>query len=234
MKPTESTNDNPPENAGVPPVEPGNAGVPPAANKEIAGKMPAVPGEHKGWHSRGYLPHFVHAELVQSITFRLHDSVPSEVVERWREEIGWNEALSADHPAAVELRERIERYADEGHGMCYLRDERIARMVQEALLHFDGRRYRLLVWCIMPNHVHVLMETMEGHPLSAVVHSWKSFTAKEANRILNRGGSFWMEDYHDRFIRDASHMAKVREYIVQNPLKAGLVNTASDWKWTGN
>jgi len=187
---------------------------------------------HKGWHSRGYIPHLDEPDHVQFITFRLHDSVPAEVIIRWRDELRVADGVTADDPRMVELRKRIEAYEDAGKGMCYLRDERIAKVVQEALLHFDGERYRLLEWCIMPNHVHALIETVPGYPLGSIVQSWKSFTAKEANRILGRTGDFWMPDYFDRFIRDEMHLAAVREYIRKNPVKAGLAKRAEDWPWS--
>jgi len=187
---------------------------------------------HKQWHSRGYLPHLDQPGLVQSITFRLYDSVPAHVVGSWRNELQCTSSLPATDPRMVELRKRIAEFEDAGHGACYLRDERIATLVQDALLQFDGERYRLLEWVIMPNHVHVLVEVLPGHRLSDVVHSWKSFTAKEANRILGRSGEFWMPDYFDRFIRDEKHLAAVREYIRNNPVKAGLVEKPEDWKWS--
>lgn len=134
----------------------------------------------------------------------------------------------------AELRERISRYEDAGHGDCYLRDERIAELVQNALFHFDSERYRLLTWCIMPNHVHVLIETMQGWPLGDVVHSWKSFTAKEANKVLGRSGEFWMKNYFDRFIRDESHFAAVKEYIENNPVKAGLCSSPEEWRFSAS
>ncbi len=208
----------PPKFAGRPPVNPGNAGILPALGK--------------GWHSRGYLPHFDQPELIQSVTFRLHDSVPVAEIERWKEELAWRQELAADHPAVVELRRKIEKFEDAGHGECHLRNPQIAELVQDALLHFDGERYRLIAWCIMPNHVHVLIETLHGYPLGDVVHSWKSFSAKEANKLLGRSGPFWMEDYHDRFIRDANHLANVTGYIHQNPVKAGLVAAAGDWAFS--
>ena len=95
----------------------------------------------------------------------------------------------------MELRRRLDRYEDAGHGECWLRRDEIAALVENALLHFDGQRYRLLAWSVMPNHVHVLCECLEGHPLSVIIHSWKFFTSKEANRLLGRSGTFWMEDY---------------------------------------
>ncbi len=187
---------------------------------------------HKHWHSRGYLPHLDQPGLVQFITFRLYDSVPAHVIESWRQELHCKPSLPATDPRVVELRKRIAEFEDAGHGACYLRDDRIAALVQDALLQFDGERYHLLEWVIMPNHVHVLIETLPGHRLSDIVHSWKSFTAKEANRILSRSGEFWMPDYFDRFIRDEKHLAAVREYIRNNPVKARLVEKREDWKWS--
>ena len=186
---------------------------------------------HKEWHSRGYLPHLDQPELIQFVTFRLSDSVPAEVVAAWKAKLALTGREPADDPRCAELRERIERYSDQGHGACWLRDERIAESIEKTLLHFDGVRYRLLAWVIMPNHVHALLETLPGFPLGGVVHSWKSFSAKQANRLLGRTGPFWMQDYFDRYIRDEEHFAAAREYIEQNPVKAGLVRSADDWQW---
>ena len=205
----------------------------------------------RGWHSRGYHPHLDTPGVVHSITFCLADSVPAALLTQWREELGLLVAeqqhqeqdpnTAAHHQCPqpgddrhireAELRKRIERYADAGHGACWLRDPRIAELVEHALLHFDGERYRLLEWCMMPNHVHVLIETLPGYPLGDVVRSWKTVTAREANQLLNRTGSFWMVDYFDRYVRDERHLAAVRAYICENPVKAGLCATAEEWRW---
>lgn len=132
----------------------------------------------------------------------------------------------------VEREKRIAAWLDRGKGECYLSDRRIAELVENALLHFDGERYRLLSWCVMPNHVHGMIETMPGHPLDKVLHSWKSFTAKEANRILKRRATFWQTEYHDRFIRDDDHYGNVLRYIEFNPVIAGLVAKPEDWRWS--
>ena len=105
----------------------------------------------------------------------------------------------------------------------------IAYIVEDALLHGDGQDYRLLAWCVMPNHVHALIETQEEHPLHKVVQGWKSFTAKHVNRQLGRSGTVWMRDYFDRYIRDDRHLAAVIAYIHANPVKAGLVLAEHDW-----
>ena len=190
-----------------------------------AGETPAYPGEeHSGWHSRGYHPHFDSGDLVQSITFRLSDSVSQELLRRWRDE--------ATHGGDAELRKRIAEYEDAGYGTCHLRRPEIARMVQDALLHFDGERYRLIEWCIMPNHVHVLIEQRPGRRLSDIVQAWKSFSSKQANRLLGRSGPFWAREYFDRYIRDEGHLAAARRYVRENPVKARLCERAEDWPWS--
>lgn len=181
------------------------------------------------WRSRGYLPHFDAPEYLQSITFRLVDSVPAQVIQEWKRELQMTESTQADAPEAVELRKRIARYEDHGHGACWLRIPAIASMVENVLLHFDNQRYRIFAWCVMPNHVHGLVQTFERWPLRSILHSWKSYSAKEANRELGRSGAFWAIEYHDRFIRDANHYRKAVDYIEQNPVTCGLAREAKDW-----
>ena len=182
---------------------------------------------HCGWHSRGYLPHCDQPGLVQAITFRLIDSLPAAVLQRWESEL----ATLRETARAMERKRRIEDWLNAGHGACWMRDPRIARVVEDTLLHFDGERYRLLGWVVMPNHVHVVAETIEGWPLSKILYSWKSWTAKEANKLLDRTGAFWQREYHDRFIRDGRHLDAALRYMEQNPVKAGLCTRAEDWPW---
>lgn len=194
----------------------------------------------KGWHSRGYHPHLDAAPVVQSVTFRLHDSVPAELLERWRTELsiltsapgeGRHVRRSASSRSA-ELQKRIETYEDAGHGACWLRDARIARIVEAVLLHHHGKHYRLLEWCIMPNHVHALIEVAPGYSLSDVVRVWKTFSSRQANMLLGRKGRFWMADYFDRYVRDEHHLEAVRRYIRRNPVKAGLCESEEQWRWS--
>ena len=102
-------------------------------------------------------------------------------------------------------------------------------MTERALLHFDEARYRLHAWVVMPNHVHVLITPFEGFTLSTILHSWKSYTAKEANRLLHRNGQFWQEEYFDRYIRTEEHYRRAVEYIESNPVMAGLCKKKEDW-----
>lgn len=209
---------------------PGTVDIPGSADIPVGSSAEAPVGP-RDWYSRGYLPHLDSPGLLQSINFRLHDALPHHVVERWKQELHWGEALAQDDRIAVVLRQRIASYEDAGYGACWLRDERIASLVENALLHFDGQRYRLIAWCIMPNHVHVLIETWPGYRLDKVLHSWKSFTAQKANKLLGRSGAFWAREYYDRFIRNERHLTQAVGYIEQNPVKAELAQSAELWRF---
>ena len=212
---------------GSQPVTHGSTGTLPV-NLGDSGTLPVSP--IKDWHRRFHsVPHRENKAL-QSITFRLYDSLPKEVIE----EIKLKLDIKKDDPACnsmqyQRLRQKIAEYEDAGYGQCFLRDERIAAIMQDTLKHFDGERYQLLCWCIMPNHVHVLIEVNEGWSLSKIMHGWRSYTANEANRILGRTGKFWMEEYYDRYIRNDNHLQKTINYILNNPANAGL----DDWPWVG-
>ena len=187
-----------------------------------------TPTEIPLWHSRGYIPHWEAGEVAQSITFRLADSLPSALLDRWEAEL---QTLTADSHDQ-ERRRRIEQALDSGHGDGCLEKFAVAEDVENALLHFDAERYRLHAWCIMPNHVHVLATPRPRETLSSIVHSWKSFTAKRANEALNRQGSFWAPEYFDRAIRDDTHFAAAIDYIVENPVKAGLCGGPEHWRFS--
>ena len=182
------------------------------------------------WHRRGYVPHFEGGEIVQSITFRLHDSLPSAVREEMVAEL---ECLPVNERTR-HRRRRIEAALDRGHGACFLANPQIAHLVSDALRRFDGERYRLHARCVMPNHVHVVVTPLAGCTLSSIVHSWKSFTAGKANRRLGRRGSFWMQEYFDRAIRDERHFRVAMEYVEHNPVKAGLCAAPEDWPWSSS
>jgi len=171
--------------------------------------------DHKGWHSRGHLPHFDSQDVVQFVTFRLADSLPKEAALRLRD---------AAQPESLR-----DEFLDRGWGACWLRDDRIAEIVEQAFLLLDAERYWLHAWTIMPNHVHVLLSVLPGRPLGDIVSSWKRFTAREANIVLGRAGAFWQVDYWDRFIRNEEHFSATESYIDLNPVKAGLVAEAHLW-----
>ncbi|MBX7061815.1 MAG: transposase [Pyrinomonadaceae bacterium] len=178
------------------------------------------------WHSRGYLPHFDQDGFTQFVTFRLADSVPQLVLDRWHTELKSGEISDAG------VRRRIEYYLDQNYGESWLRAPAIANILQETLLKWDGERYRLISWVIMPNHGHILLSPFEGHRVSDIMHSIKSFTAHFANDLLKRKGRFWAKEYFDRYIRDQRHFANTLAYIENNPVKAKLCKLPCEWPYS--
>ncbi len=152
--------------------------------------------------------------------------MPAERRAEWKELL---EFEKGDDLPNAEQRRKIEAYLDAGYGACYLKQAQIASMVEEALLHWDGKRYRMLAWVVMPNHVHTVFEMIEGWPLGEVMKRFKSYTGHEADRILGIEGHFWYPDYRDRYVRNVDHLQNVIHYIHENPVKAGLVEKAEDW-----
>ena len=186
----------------------------------------------KGWYSSGANPHRDLPGHCQFITFRLADSLPQHVLRALESQV-----KTLPEPQQQRYRrQKIERWLDAGLGCCALAHPGMAAVVKDALTHQDGRRYRLLAWCIMPNHVHVLIEP--AYSLPRIVQAWKSYSTRwmlENNERLGLGmpgRSLWMRDYWDRFIRDDQHLETAIHYIHQNPVKAGLCQSAEAWRWS--
>ncbi|HSZ52354.1 MAG TPA: transposase [Caulobacteraceae bacterium] len=152
--------------------------------------------------------------------FRLADSLPVGILSRLEA------APPEDRWAAA------EDILDRGAGSRALADPRLARMVMHSLLYFDGQRYDLIAWCVMPTHVHVLIQQRQGWPLAGVVQGWKTFTARSANRILGREGRFWSPDYFDRATKSEAQTERASVYIENNPVAAGLCTKPADWPWS--
>ncbi len=211
---------------------PGSAGVPPA----VAGKSRPRSGEVT-IRQRGHLPHWEKDGGTYFITFRLADSLPKSVLDRIEGERHaivatadqLNRTLSADERKKIQQLSTpaIEQFLDSGAGACHLQKPVIAEEMANALRHFDEQHYRLCAWCVMPNHVHVVARLFPGKNLAVVVHSWKSFSAKRANRILGAHGAFWQREYYDHLIRGEEEFERAVRYVAENPAKANLRH----WKW---
>ena len=181
-----------------------------------------------GWHTRGYLPHFDGRAVPQFITLRLFDSVPVAVLQRWMRELD----VPNSQKDQIILQRRVEKYLDQGYGEAFMKIHRVAEMVQKELLYYDGQSYRLSSWVVMPNHIHFLMTRFEAIEIADIMQAFKSLTSHKANKILRRNGQFWMEDYFDRYIRNAEHFAKTVRYIENNPVKARLCKEPRDWPFS--
>ena len=226
----------------------------PGTAKRLLGQFPP-----KEWHSRGYLPHRDKPGILQMITYHLADSLPTKVLEKYKMEI---QSLPSDKQNS-QYRRKIEEWIDAGHGSCTLKNPQIAQLVFDNFKFYNGKRYDLISWVIMPNHVHVLINVYEGVSLSKIIQSWKGYTGKKINEFykntgnakntrnagnadclvgkgtkkdakqtLSGPGRVWHREYWDRYIRDEKHFNSAVDYIEQNPVKAGLVNSAKDWQWS--
>ena len=192
--------------------------------------------EFKGWHERGYLPHCDQPGLVQFITFRLWDSMPASRLGEWEHLLSINTRSDAPRSGAQnivsrEQRIKLEEYLDRSLGECFLRDPRIATLVEQAICFHHGRRFELLAWVVMPNHVHALIQVGQT-PLMRIVQNWKSIAAVESNKLLGRTGRFWQPDYWDRHMRDTEQTVKAVRYIENNPMKANLCHIPEDWPFS--
>jgi len=120
-------------------------------------------------------------------------------------------------------------------GPTWLADARVADLVAEALQYRNGKNYRLDAYSIMPNHVHsVFMPLARNHlpkPLASIMHSLKRNTARRANLLLNRSGAFWEHESFDHYIRNGAEWKRIVKYVLENPVKAGLVKSWKDWPW---
>jgi menaquinone-specific isochorismate synthase len=167
------------------------------------------------------LPHWEADSAIYFVTFRLADSLPQSVISTLE--------LSRGSGADEERRKfrEAESWLDGRVGACHLRKTEVAKLVAEALRKFDDYRYRLFAWCIMPNHVHSVFQPYAPYQLASILHSWKSYTALSANRLLSRSGAFWQREYYDHLIRDGNQLGKAIRYTAENPMKAQLRN----WEW---
>lgn len=190
------------------------------------------PADHRGWYHTRKLPHFDAFGALQLITFRLADSLPAVKLRQIENDLCNTPASGQE----AERRKQIEYWLDRGIGCCALANSEVAAVFRDGLLLHDRQRYHLLAWCIMPNHVHILIECQ--YSLSRIVQSWKAFSGRWAvahNERLALGlpaGQLWMKGYWDRFIRDEDHLHAAVYYIHHNPVEAGLCDAPESWQWS--
>jgi putative transposase len=173
---------------------------------------------------RGQLPHLYKAGGCYFVTFRLADAIIPLPVRKSIPAHGPRELNPESIAAPYEPRLTV--------GSCALKDPQVATVVQDALRFFDGKRYLLAAWCIMPNHVHVIFSPLPPHSVSEILKSWKGFTARRANQLLNRSGSFWGVESFDHLIRSPEHFEQFVAYIHNNPVRAGLCAKPEEWPYS--
>ena len=188
----------------------------------------------------GNLPHWYQPGVTYFVTFRTEDSVPQALLRSWhaRRDVwlrrhgidpslpGWKLRLRQLPDLEREYNLRFTRefmqYLDRGHGACPLRSADLAGIVAENLRHFDGIRYRLGDFVVMPNHVHLLACLIGETEIEKQCRSWKRYTAGKINQALGRQGRFWQEESFDHLVRSPGQFEYLQGYIAENPAKASL------------
>jgi putative transposase len=175
------------------------------------------------------LPHWQQEGGAYFVTFRLADSIPATLRDRWDDErrqwltfhpLPWTAKIEKEHHERFSA--QMERWLDAGHGSCVLRNPEYAAVVDQAIRRFDGKRLSLIASVVMPNHVHAVFVQNGGYPVENLMRGWKSLSAGSINRSLRRTGALWQRDYFDRMIRNQKHLDACIHYIRSNPGKARL------------
>lgn len=173
---------------------------------------------------RRKLPHWRQEGVIYFVTFRLADSLPMEKLAALKEERTRWLALNPLPHNQHQVREfhrsfsgRINEWLDAGYGSCVLAQPEIYRLVEGVLNFFNGQRYKLGKNVVMPNHVHALVQPLGDHGLDRILHSWKSYSAKEINKIAGYQGSVWHRESYDRIVRSPARLVRIEEYIRDNP-----------------
>ena len=176
--------------------------------------------------SRHKLPHWQQDGVPIFITWRLNDSLPKEVVTRWkRDRESWRRKQSEpwDDETKQEYQRRfvmkLEEVLDDCHGSCILERAEVRKIVVDAIHYFDGERIDLDCYVAMPNHIHTLFSVRPGFQLEKVMKSIKGVSAREINKVTGSRGTLWQADFWDRLVRSEKHLFWTRRYIERNPAK---------------
>ncbi|MBS1510389.1 MAG: transposase [Bacteroidetes bacterium] len=191
---------------------------------------------------RQRLPHKQAGNAIYFITYRLYDSIPNTIIQQLREEnerayqqLLKNGQFTTANEYALHQQsfERFDSFLDKNPNAPYwLQQPQIAQIVYDSLLHLSKTEIDLYCFTIMSNHVHALFAMKDDEKeVYRIMQLHKSFTARQCNNALGRSGSFWQEESYDHIVRHGE-FENIVNYILQNPVKAGLVKNWEDWKWT--
>jgi len=181
-------------------------------------------------------PHWSQSGAIVFVTFRTNDSIPSDVIQRWGQKKNdwmnrrglsegrhWSDVLLLlDEPTRAEFNRCREDFLDDCHGPCLLRDPMLAQTVADSLMHFDGDRYRMGDFVVMPNHVHLLAAFPNPESMASQFDSWTHYTAYRIHQAIGEKGRFWQQEPFDHVVRSIEQYDYLRHYIAENPSKARL------------
>jgi putative transposase len=200
------------------------------------------------YHRRN-LPHFYPEGAKFFITFRLYNSIPKIFLEQLKANYEAKVAEIIGKKPLAEQAQLIDNEQKRHFAVYdtfldkietvnhYLRQLMVAEIVKEALHHRDGKLYDLLAYCVMSNHIHLVIDTaiqlekpdIPYQNLDKIIGGLKSFTANQANKLLGKKGHFWQAESYDRVIRNQKELENVIRYVLNNPVKAGIVENWADY-----
>jgi putative transposase len=198
------------------------------------------------FYSERKLPHYQPPGAALFVTFRLAGSIPAACLEdlREKENQAQNRFVLSGYSQIVKDLEQRRLFGYWDHildhsatGPHWLTEERIAQIFMSSLKFLDGKGFQRIASCIMSNHVHLALSPLQGQEdgapsLSKYMHSLKGFTAHAANQILGRSGDFWQHESFDHAVKDTGELRRIVDYILNNPVKAGLVKNWENWAWS--
>ena len=189
--------------------------------------------------SRAFLPHWEQSGCTYFVTWRMADSIPMDKLRALQNERAdwlaqhpkpWDESTWKEFGQRFEG--RVQEWLDLGEGSRFLGNTEARQIVVDALHFFDGQRYHLGDYVVMPNHVHVLFIPLPDFELKKLLHSWKSFTSKEIlKRWPEAPNPFWLMESFDHIVRSEAQLKLFQDYIRENPAKVHLKpGTWTDWE----
>jgi REP element-mobilizing transposase RayT len=179
---------------------------------------------------RRRLPHLYYNEGIYFITYRLHGSISPGELERIQRIIKDSKAGKKN----IRIFKKYDSLMDnQNNKIDYLRNPKIAKIYEHSLHFSDGKDYKLICYCIMPNHIHVVFELVnQKKSISDIMGAIKRNSAKDANKVLNRSGAFWQAESFDRLVRDDKELYFIIKYVLLNPVNGGLATDWNEWKYT--
>jgi REP element-mobilizing transposase RayT len=187
-----------------------------------------------GTFTRRNLPHIYYPEGTYFITYRLHDSIPINLITELKKKY----ENSYEEPSIREKRifKKYDELLDKGcslEGNINLTDPAIAKINQQVIHQYDGKDYTLVCYCIMPNHIHLVFTLLEeNRGISKIMKSIKGVSAREYNKHMGKSGIVWQDESYDHIVRNEKELFNIIRYVINNPVKANFVTTWQNWEWT--